>query len=97
MVGACLTLSLHYLDVHIERHLRTYGDVHWPQRLVHLGNSPVRLGLIRAKNAVALMATGSVIVFLDSHCEVNDNWLPPMLAVIAEDRKRCICRAVYLL
>ena len=26
------------------------------------------------------------MVFLDAHCEVNVNWLPPLLAPIVEDR-----------
>ena len=31
--------------------------------------------------------TGEVVIFLDAHCEVGYNWLPPLLAPIHADRK----------
>lgn len=49
-----------------------------------------RGGLIRARLAGAEQATGSVLVFLDAHCEVSPGWLTPMLAEIANDRTRVI-------
>ena len=53
---------------------------------VKLVRNPEREGLIRARNNGALAATGDVVVFLDAHCEVGYNWLPPLLAPIHEDR-----------
>lgn len=44
-----------------------------------------RMGLIQARTNGARVATGEVIVFLDAHCEVNINWLPPLIHPILED------------
>ena len=48
---------------------------------------PERVGLIQAKVAGVASATGDVLVFMDSHCEVNDGWLEPLLDRIVLNRK----------
>ena len=54
---------------------------------VRLVRNQERQGLIRSKNKGAEESEGEVVVFLDAHCEVNVNWLPPLLAPIAENVK----------
>ena len=46
----------------------------WPDGIVKVRRTNERSGLIRAKLAGAMLATGDVLIFLDAHCEVNDGW-----------------------
>ncbi|VDO85368.1 unnamed protein product [Heligmosomoides polygyrus] len=43
--------------------------------------------MIRARTIGAKHATADVVIFLDAHCEVNVNWLPPLLAPIKHNRR----------
>lgn len=54
---------------------------------VRLIRNNERQGLIRSRSRGAQSATGDVVLFLDAHCEVNHDWLPPLLAPIANNKK----------
>ncbi|XP_064096978.1 N-acetylgalactosaminyltransferase 7-like [Macrobrachium nipponense] len=53
---------------------------------VRLIRNKERQGLIRTRTTGAEEARGEVVLFLDAHCEVNRNWLPPLLAPIYRDK-----------
>ncbi|GAV03628.1 hypothetical protein RvY_14024 [Ramazzottius varieornatus] len=53
---------------------------------VGLVRNAEREGLIRTRSIGAKNAKGEVVFFLDAHCEVGYNWLPPLLAPIVRDR-----------
>lgn len=46
----------------------------------------IHTGLIRAKSIGAQLSRGEIVFFLDAHCEVGYNWLPPLVTPIAHNR-----------
>lgn len=73
-----------YFTENLKSELENYIE-RWDGKVRLLRNSE-RQGLIRTRSKGAREARGAVIVFLDAHCEVGINWLPPLLAPIAVDR-----------
>lgn len=71
--------------------LDEYLSRNFPDGMVRVIRSPTHEGLIRARLIGARNATGEVLVFLDSHCEVTRNWLPPLLDPIARDYRTVTC------
>lgn len=67
--------------------LETYIARNFPRGLVRLVRNKEREGLIRSRSYGAEQSHGDVVLFLDAHCEVGVNWLPPLLAPIRANRR----------
>uniref|UniRef100_A0A667YG35 Polypeptide N-acetylgalactosaminyltransferase n=1 Tax=Myripristis murdjan TaxID=586833 RepID=A0A667YG35_9TELE len=57
---------------------------------VHCLRNGRREGLIRSRVRGANTASASILTFLDSHCEVNTDWLQPMIQRVKEDHTRVV-------
>ncbi|CAG9810904.1 unnamed protein product [Chironomus riparius] len=67
--------------------LKDYIAENFPTTTIRIKNLKERKGLIVTRLEGAEIATGEVLVFFDSHTEVNVNWLPPLLTPIKANRR----------
>lgn len=82
----------------ISKQIQKYANLErWPINKIIIKRSDERLGLIRAKTLASRMATGEVLIFLDSHCEVTPLWIEPLLAAIRDDPKRVVVPVVDII
>jgi len=61
-----------------------FEGVHPKVVIIHNGE---REGLIRSKVLGGRAARGSVLIFLEAHVEVNENWIQPLLQVVHRNPK----------
>ncbi|XP_048733058.2 polypeptide N-acetylgalactosaminyltransferase 1-like [Ostrea edulis] len=71
----------------IKTPLDEYVEKNFPKGLVRILRNTERKGLIAARLQGWRMSKGQVVSFFDSHMEVNDDWLQPLLVEIKKDRK----------
>ncbi|CAL1549036.1 unnamed protein product, partial [Lymnaea stagnalis] len=65
--------------------LEDYVTHNFPQGLVRLVRNSERVGLTKSRMRGSAEAKGEVLVFFDSHMEVNIEWLEPLLTEIAKN------------
>ena len=73
--------------------LDVYCKAHFGSK-VKIVRSSKREGLIKARLSGARVATGDILIFLDSHCETTVGWLEPLAFNIKKDRTAVIAPVI---
>uniref|UniRef100_A0A8B9HAB6 Polypeptide N-acetylgalactosaminyltransferase n=1 Tax=Astyanax mexicanus TaxID=7994 RepID=A0A8B9HAB6_ASTMX len=91
-----VSLVLVFYPEDLKEDLDVYMQKNLPGK-VKLVRNEKREGLIRGRMIGASHTTGEVLVFLDSHCEVNEAWLQPLLTPIKENRHTVVCPVIDII
>jgi polypeptide N-acetylgalactosaminyltransferase len=84
--------TMHHLHDMLDEYLKAFPVL--KARVVRAGK---RIGLIQARMLGAdssKNSPGRVLIFLDSHIEPVIGWMEPLVASIAEDRRRVLCPVI---
>ncbi|CAJ0594642.1 unnamed protein product [Cylicocyclus nassatus] len=81
----------------LTEHLNKFAQIKGYTEKMKVKRIDERQGLIRAKTLASREATGEVLVFLDSHCEVPERWLEPLLAPIKENPSSVVLPIIDLI
>lgn len=79
--------------IELKSDLEKYVQHYFGDRVIVLRTGK-REGLIRARIMGAKIAKGDVLLFLDSHCEVTNSWLEPLMRLIKKNRKNVVCPVI---
>ena len=88
MLAEIVLIDDHSSKEHLDKKLADY--IKRFDGIVKLYRNDRREGLIRARSIGANKSQpgpGRVLIYLDAHCEVGYNWLPPLLIPIMKNRK----------
>ncbi|XP_059171548.1 polypeptide N-acetylgalactosaminyltransferase-like 6 [Physella acuta] len=82
-------------DEELKAPLDAYLQTNFPA--VRLIRNKDRIGLIKSRIVGADASTGSFLLFLDAHTEVNYNYLPAMLEPIVMDYRTVVCPMIDII
>ncbi|KPJ17364.1 Polypeptide N-acetylgalactosaminyltransferase 1 [Papilio machaon] len=77
--------------------LSHYIRTRLPPDLIRILRLPDRVGLIQARQAGSQEAKADVLVFLDAHCEANEDWLRPLLQRIKNNKTAVVTPIIDML
>ncbi|KAK2723231.1 polypeptide N-acetylgalactosaminyltransferase 11-like [Artemia franciscana] len=76
--------------------IRNFVAHNYPKKF-KVYRTPQHEGLIRARLYGAKIASAKVILFLDSHVEVNEGWIEPLLSRISENRSTVVTPVIDMI